>query len=59
MVVYEATKELFVDDVVDDKIEENIDKKFYEKMGYHTSQSERNAWKNSMQYMLNILNVCY
>ena len=55
MVVYEATKELFIDDVVDDKIEENIDKKFYEKMGYHTSQSERHAWKNSMQYMLNIL----
>lgn len=43
MIVYEATKQLFVEDVVQDRIEENIDRKFYEKMGYHTSKSERNA----------------
>lgn len=55
MIVYEATKQLFVEDVVQDRIEENIDRKFYEKMGYHTSQPERNAWKNSMQYMLKVL----
>lgn len=29
--------------------------KFYNKMGYHTRQSERNAWKNSMEYMLKVL----
>ena len=52
MIVYEATKQLFVEDVVQDRIEENIDRKFYEKMGYHTSQSERKAWNNSMQYMM-------
>lgn len=52
MIVYEATKQLFVEDVVQDRIEENIDRKFYEKMGYHTSKSERNAWNNSMQYMM-------
>lgn len=55
MIVYEATKQLFVEDVVQDKIEENIDRKFYEKMGYHTSQSERKAWNNSMQYMMKVL----
>ena len=55
MIVYEATKQLFVEDVVQDKIEENIDRRFYEKMGYHTSKSERDAWKNSMQYMLKVL----
>lgn len=55
MIVYEATKQLFVEDVVQDKIEENIDRTFYEKMGYHTSKSERDAWKNSMQYMLKVL----
>ena len=55
MIVYEATKLLFVEDVVQDRIEENIDRKFYEKMGYHTSQPERNAGKNSMQYMLKVL----
>ena len=55
MIVYEATKQLFVEDVVQDRIEENIDKKFYEKMGYHTSGSERKAWNNSMQYMMKVL----
>ena len=55
MIVYEATKQLFVEDVVQDRIEENIDRKFYEKMGYHTSQSERKAWNNSMQYMMKVL----
>ena len=44
MIVYEATKKIFVEDVVQDKIEENIDRKFYEKMGYHTSKNERKAW---------------
>ena len=55
MIVYEATKQLFIEDVVQDRIEENIDKKFYEKMGYHTSVSERKAWNNSMQYMMKVL----
>ncbi len=55
MIVYEATKELFVSDVIQDKIRDRIDKKFYEKMGYHTSESEKNAWENSMQYMLKVL----
>ncbi len=55
MIVYEATKELFVEDVVQDRIEESIDKKFYQKMGYHTSESERKAWNNSMQYMMKVL----
>ena len=55
MIVYEATKQLFVEDVVQDRIEENIDRRFYERMGYHTSKSERDAWKNSMQYMLKVL----
>lgn len=55
MIVYEATKELFIADVIKDKIREKIDKKFYEKMGYHTGDSERNSWENSMQYMLKVL----
>ena len=55
MIVYEATKERFVSDVIQDKIRDRIDKKFYEKMGYHTSESEKNAWENSMQYMLKVL----
>ena len=55
MVVYEATKQLFIEDVVQDRIEENIDKRFFEKMGYHTSKSEREECNNSMQYMMKVL----
>lgn len=33
MIVYEATKQLFVEDVVQDKIEENIDRNFVKKWG--------------------------
>ena len=55
MIIYEATKELFVEDVNQDVIEENIDEKFYEIMGYHTSTSERESWKNSMLYMYRVL----
>lgn len=55
MIIYEATKKTFIEEVIQDKIEENIDTRFYEKMGYHTSQSERKAWNNSMQYMMKVL----
>lgn len=55
MIIYEATKKTFIEEVIQDKIEKNIDTRFYEKMGYHTSQSERKAWNNSMQYMMKVL----
>ena len=45
MIVYEATKQLFVEDVVQDQIEENIDRKFYEKMGLKTKERQ-------MEYIL-------
>ena len=55
MIIYEATKESFVEDVVQDKIEENIDNKYFEKIGHHASKSERRAFNNSMQYMMKVL----
>lgn len=55
MIVYEATKESFIEDVIKDKIKDRIDNTFFKKMGYHTSESERNAWENSMQYMLKVV----
>lgn len=55
MIIYESTKQQFIEDVVQDKIEENIDKEFYKKMGYHTTLSEKKAWNNSMQYMMKVL----
>lgn len=55
MIVYSATKNIFANDVIENRIEEEIDKRFYQKMGYHTGESERNAWKNSMLYMNNVI----
>lgn len=55
MIVYEATKNTFVQDVINDTIDSAIDEVFFQKMGYHTSQSERDSWTNSMQYMLKVL----
>lgn len=37
MIVYEATNQLFVEDGVQYKIEENIDRKSYGKMKFHIS----------------------
>lgn len=54
MIVYEATKELFLEDVLKDIIVKQIYKKYQEKIG-KTTESEKRSWKNSMQYMSNVL----
>lgn len=54
MIIYEATKKLFIEDVVKNEIEEIIDKKCCEK-GIYSKPNEKNSWRNSLQYMMNIL----
>ncbi|MEG0094000.1 MAG: DUF2075 domain-containing protein [Erysipelotrichaceae bacterium] len=55
MLVYQETKQMFLDDVVNDKIEVKIDRLVYEKLHKHTAESERRSWMNSMQYMYKVL----
>lgn len=55
MIVYEARKLDFLNDVTDDVIVDRIYKKFQEKYGRSTSINEIRSWKNSMQYMKNVL----
>ncbi len=55
MIVYEAIKLDFLNDVTDDIIVDRIYKKFQEKYGKSTSINEIRSWKNSMQYMKNVL----
>lgn len=55
MIVYEAKKLDFLNDVVDDVIVDRIYNKFQEKYGKSTSINEIRSWKNSMQYMKNVL----
>ena len=55
MIVYQNTKNAFIDDVVSNNIENIIHEYFQNTIGYSTSNSEINSWRNSMQYMSNIL----
>jgi DUF2075 family protein len=56
MIVYQATKQGFAQDVLDDKIEGEILKFFKKNLNQGVSQKEVNSWKNSMQYMDRVLN---
>lgn len=55
MIVYEAIKEEFLDDVVNDLIADNIHSMFKDKLGRSTSCKEIESWNNSMQYMYKVL----
>ncbi|MEF9961168.1 MAG: DUF2075 domain-containing protein [Erysipelotrichaceae bacterium] len=55
MLVYQETKQHFLQDVVNDEIEGKIDRLVYEKLHKHTGESERRSWMNSMEYMHKVL----
>ncbi|MBA2882216.1 hypothetical protein HNR65_002557 [Desulfosalsimonas propionicica] len=55
MLIYSATKRDFRKDVLSNRIEEKILTAYQEKTGNTTSQSEILSWRNSMQYMHNVL----
>ena len=55
MIVYEATKQSFIEDVVHNRIEIKVAQKFLEKTGNHAKKNEIISWKNSLQYMMNVL----
>lgn len=57
MIVYNEKKKTFVEDAFSGEIENKIEQKMEEKMHRHTGKSEFHAWKNSMVYMLNIMNT--
>ena len=55
MIVYSATRSEFTKDVFSNQIEEKILSALKLKAGMSTSKSEIESWKNSMQYMNNVL----
>lgn len=55
MIVYQASKQEFSDDVITNSIENKILAFFQQNLNQSTSQSEINSWKNSMMFMNNIL----
>jgi len=55
MIVYASTKSGFIDDVAQNRIEDRILTLFRRQLKHSTTESEINSWKNSMQYMHNLL----
>lgn len=55
MIVYQATKAVFCDDVLSDKIEIKILETFKKHLNHSTSKSEISSWRNSMNYMDKVL----
>ncbi len=54
MIIYEAIKEKFLDDVFNDQLTNNIINNFNEKIG-RVNEAEIRSWDNSMQYMYRVL----
>lgn len=54
MIVYEATKDQFLEDVFHDELTNNIINNFNEKIG-SVNEAEVRSWDNSMQYMYRVL----
>ncbi len=55
MIVYQATKAVFCDDVLSDRIEIKILETFKQHLNHSTSKSEISSWRNSMNYMDKVL----
>ena len=55
MIVYEALRSEFTDDVISNEIERRILNAFERRVGHSTSKAEIESWKNSMVYMNNAL----
>ncbi|MEQ8484674.1 MAG: DUF2075 domain-containing protein [Pseudomonadales bacterium] len=55
MIVYEATRGEFSEDVFSNAIEARILASFRQRLGHSTSRAEIEAWRNSMGYMNNAL----
>lgn len=55
MIVYQNTKQAFIDDVISNDIENIVHDFFKNKMGFASTAGEINSWKNSLQYMNNVL----
>src|SRR5450432_1845113 len=55
MIVYQNSKEAFIDDVLSNNIERIILDAYKLRLQSNVNQSELRSWKNSLQYMNNVL----
>ncbi|KXH87590.1 DUF2075 domain-containing protein [Sporosarcina sp. HYO08] len=54
MIIYESTKEQFVDDIVNEVLIDRLYNSYQEKIG-RTSKNEIRSWENSLQRMSNVM----
>lgn len=57
MIVYQQNCETFMADVRESNIDFVIHQQFQQKYHHRTSENEVTSWRNSMQYMKNVLEV--
>ena len=55
MIIYSNTNLAFCQDVGSNRIADIIENKFIDKIGHRPAPAEKNAWRNSMQYMKNTM----
>src|SRR5450432_3347834 len=55
MIVYQNSKRLFLDDILTNNIEQIIHEAFKKNLNSSISVNEKRSWKNSLQYMNNVL----
>ncbi|NDC76401.1 MAG: DUF2075 domain-containing protein [Chitinophagia bacterium] len=55
MIVYQEAKSTFMDHVRESRIEYIIDENMRNRLGRRTARREVDSWRNSMQYMRNVL----
>lgn len=55
MIVYQESKQTFMSHVRESKIDYIIHENFQKQLGRSTGKREIESWKNSMQYMRNVL----
>lgn len=55
MILYNKTKKQFIDDTFYGNIDSEIQESFVRETGHNTSQSEIKSWRDSMQYMSNVM----
>ncbi len=55
MIIYQANKNQFCNDILNNSIVENLKHKFHENLNYVPGESEVRSWQNSLMYMDKVL----
>ena len=55
MIVYQATKSEFADDVLNDRLQDRVLEYFKKSIKSNTSASEITSWRDSMGYMARVV----